>query len=152
MAAAQNTSFILALPSDKLSDLPRHPIEVNPPDICVVCDEDTGEDDSPLACDKVCFSPPVPPAPFTLTPRARRTQCDYPYHLKCLDPPLDAVPDGEWFCPECAADPGAPVSLDGSRRRPAKKGNASPQPGQKRKAASQAARECLRPLLAASTS
>ena len=29
----------------------------------MVCDEDTGEDDSPLACDKVCFSPPVPRPP-----------------------------------------------------------------------------------------
>ena len=27
---------------------------------------------------------------------------------------MDAVPDGEWFCPECEADPGAPVSLDGA--------------------------------------
>ncbi|PIL24867.1 transcription factor [Ganoderma sinense ZZ0214-1] len=117
VAGGQNTSFILARPSDKLSDLPRHPYEVNPPDICVVCDQDNGEDDSPLECDK----------------------CDYPYHLKCLDPPLDAVPDGEWFCPECEADPGAPVSLDGVRRKPkAKKAkhdddDASPKPGQKRK-------------------
>lgn len=52
---------------------------------------------------------------------------------------MDAVPDGEWFCPECEADPGAPVSLDGVRRKPkAKKakfddGDGSPKPGQKRK-------------------
>ncbi|KAM5532222.1 hypothetical protein V8D89_014122 [Ganoderma adspersum] len=122
VAGGQNTSFILARPSDKFSDLPRHPYEVNPPDICVVCDQDNGEEDSPLECDK----------------------CDYPYHLKCLDPPLDAVPDGEWFCPECEAEPGAPVSLDGVRRKPkAKKakhddGDASPKPGQKRKGAPQA--------------
>ena len=72
-------------------------------------------------------------------------QCDYPYHLKCLDPPLDAVPDGEWFCPECEADPGAPVSTDGVRRKPKVKkaaavfedGDGSPKPGQKRKAAPQ---------------
>ena len=36
-------------------------------------------------------------------------QCDSPWHLKCLDPPLDAVPDGEWFCPDCEEDPGAAV-------------------------------------------
>lgn len=36
-------------------------------------------------------------------------QCDTPYHLACLDPPLDAVPDGEWFCTDCQASPGAPV-------------------------------------------
>ena len=84
--------------------------------------------------------------PFTASALTRRcyAQCDYPYHLKCLDPPLDAVPDGEWFCPECEADPGAPVSLDGVRRKPkAKKakhddGDASPKPGQKRKGAPQA--------------
>lgn len=29
--------------------------------------------------------------------------------MKCLDPPLDAVPDGEWFCPDCEDEPGAPV-------------------------------------------
>lgn len=39
----------------------------------------------------------------------RPAQCDNPYHLKCLDPPLDAVPEGEWFCLECEANPGAPV-------------------------------------------
>ncbi|KAI0718012.1 RCC1/BLIP-II [Cerioporus squamosus] len=123
VAAGQNTTFILARPNEKFSDLPRHPIDVNPPDICVVCDQDNGDDDAPLECDK----------------------CDYPYHLKCLDPPLDAIPDGEWFCPECEADPGAPVSLDGVRRKPtkAKKAKAdldvdeSPKPGQKRKAPAQ---------------
>ncbi|XP_037087417.1 PHD and RING finger domain-containing protein 1-like [Pollicipes pollicipes] len=34
--------------------------------------------------------------------------CDAGYHLDCLEPPLDAVPVDEWFCPECAplrADP-----------------------------------------------
>lgn len=36
-------------------------------------------------------------------------QCDSPYHLGCLKPPLDSVPDDEWFCPDCADDPGAPV-------------------------------------------
>jgi hypothetical protein len=36
-------------------------------------------------------------------------QCDSPYHLGCLIPPLDAVPDGEWFCPRCLLDPGAPI-------------------------------------------
>jgi len=29
--------------------------------------------------------------------------------LKCLNPPLDAVPDGEWFCSYCEEDPGAAV-------------------------------------------
>ena len=67
--------------------MPRHPEEVEAPSLCVLCNEDNGEDDSPLECDK----------------------CDAPYHLNCLDPPLDAVPDGEWFCPGCEDAPGAPV-------------------------------------------
>ena len=29
------------------------------------------------------------------------------YHLGCLDPPLDAVPEEEeWYCPECKNDEG----------------------------------------------
>ncbi len=27
--------------------------------------------------------------------------CPSAYHLECLSPPLDKVPDGQWFCPEC---------------------------------------------------
>lgn len=37
-------------------------------------------------------------------------KCDYPYHLSCLNPPLSAVPDGEWFCPRCSASD--PVSTE----------------------------------------
>jgi len=87
IAAAQNTTIFLAQPNDKFSDLPRHPEEVDAPNLCVTCNKDNGEDDSPLECDK----------------------CDAPYHLRCLRPPLDAVPEGEWFCPNCEDDPGAPV-------------------------------------------
>jgi hypothetical protein len=79
IAAGQNTTFFLAKPNSKMSDLPRHPIDVNPPSACIACSKDDGEDDEALQCDK----------------------CDHPYHLKCLEPPLTAVPDGEWFCPEC---------------------------------------------------
>ena len=50
-------------------------------------------------------------------------QCDHPYHIKCLDPPLDAVPDGEWFCPECEETPGAPIGPDAAL--PAVKGRAA---------------------------
>ena len=33
-----------------------------------------------------------------------RVQCENPYHLHCLTPPLSAVPEGEWFCLKCAAE------------------------------------------------
>ena len=29
-------------------------------------------------------------------------QCDTPWHMECLSPPLITVPDGDWFCPDCA--------------------------------------------------
>ena len=29
--------------------------------------------------------------------------CDKGYHLHCLEPKLDEVPDGDWFCAKCAA-------------------------------------------------
>ncbi|KZT36865.1 RCC1/BLIP-II protein [Sistotremastrum suecicum HHB10207 ss-3] len=86
VAAAQNTTFMLALPNDKLSDLPRHPDEVGPADECNVCSKDK-KDDSPIVCEK----------------------CDQPYHLSCLNPPLSEVPTGEWFCASCEASPGAPI-------------------------------------------
>ncbi|KAJ3576562.1 hypothetical protein NP233_g354 [Leucocoprinus birnbaumii] len=87
IAAGQNTTVLLAKPNDdKFSDLPRHPIDVQPAQECVGCKKDDGD---PLECDK----------------------CDAPWHLECLNPPLSAVPDGEWFCPQCIDDPGAPVGL-----------------------------------------
>ncbi|KAL0954199.1 hypothetical protein HGRIS_005327 [Hohenbuehelia grisea] len=91
IAPGQNTTVLLAKPSDKLSDLPRHPIEVNAPPLCIRCNTEKGDDDSPLECDK----------------------CDGSYHLACLDPPLSAVPDGEWFCPECIDTPGLPIGVHG---------------------------------------
>ncbi len=29
-------------------------------------------------------------------------ECERAYHTKCLRPPLDAVPEGDWLCPSCA--------------------------------------------------
>ena len=28
--------------------------------------------------------------------------CNIPYHLKCLRPPLEKVPEGDWYCPVCS--------------------------------------------------
>ncbi|MGH0148096.1 UNVERIFIED_CONTAM: hypothetical protein FKN15_011907 [Acipenser sinensis] len=41
--------------------------------------------------------------------------CDAGYHMECLNPPLNAVPVEEWFCPECAvqnASHGAAVAVE----------------------------------------
>ncbi|KZT10189.1 RCC1/BLIP-II [Laetiporus sulphureus 93-53] len=101
IAAGQHTTFFLAKPNEKMSELPRHPVDVGAPDLCVVCKTNKGEDDVLLECDK----------------------CDRPYHLKCLDPPLDAVPEGEWFCPECVEYPGAPIGPEGVDTSQARHGN-----------------------------
>ena len=29
-------------------------------------------------------------------------QCPSAYHIKCLNPPLPEIPDGEWQCPRCS--------------------------------------------------
>lgn len=44
-------------------------------------------------------------------------KCDAEYHTYCLNPPLEKVPEGTWFCPECVAlekgFPGRPSAKDG---------------------------------------
>jgi hypothetical protein len=59
------------------------------------------------------------------------SKCDYPYHLGCLDPPLTAVPEGEWFCPNCREVPGEPAAKAGEKKAKAK---TKAEPGAKRKA------------------
>lgn len=106
IAAGQNTTLFLVKPGDKVSDLPRHPEDVQPPPACVKCKKDIGD---PLECDKVrpfptLFSSLVIPNAVLIY------QCDAPWHLGCLNPPLSEIPEGEWFCPTCTAEgPGAPV-------------------------------------------
>lgn len=54
VAAGQNTTFFLARPNEKLSELPRHPMQLEGvPETCVICEEEKGDDDSPLECEKV---------------------------------------------------------------------------------------------------
>merc|ERR1711899_189416 len=31
--------------------------------------------------------------------------CPNAYHLKCLEPPLDEIPEAGWICPRCACEP-----------------------------------------------
>jgi len=111
IAAGQNTTCLIAKPSSKFSDLPRHPEEVDAPPACVKCKKDYGEDDSPLACDKVRFL-----APLSTFDIDRGNQCDAPYHIQCLSPPLEGVPEGEWFCPNCEDEPGVPSQAKSKKR------------------------------------
>ena len=40
--------------------------------------------------------------------------------MGCLNPPIDAVPDGEWFCVNCARNPGAPIGIYPPRKAKSK--------------------------------
>ena len=53
VTAGQNTAFFLVTPNEKFSDLPRHPVELDTPDECMICHKDDGD---PLACDKVTYT------------------------------------------------------------------------------------------------
>ena len=30
--------------------------------------------------------------------------CPESYHLNCVEPPLDQIPEGDWKCPRCAVN------------------------------------------------
>lgn len=34
--------------------------------------------------------------------------CTRSFHFTCIDPPKDTLPDGEWYCRECASQPSLP--------------------------------------------
>lgn len=63
-----------------------------------MCSKDLGEDVLEIVCEKV-----RPPLCLTCA-HSLHFQCDSPYHLKCLKPPLKEVPEGEWFCERCLAE------------------------------------------------
>ena len=52
-AAGAHTTYFLAKPSDKLSELPIHPELTDLYEQCIVCEQDNGENDLPLECEKV---------------------------------------------------------------------------------------------------
>ncbi|KAM9307770.1 E3 ubiquitin-protein ligase UHRF1-like [Gastrophryne carolinensis] len=47
-------------------------------------------------------------------------ECDMAFHLYCLDPPLAAPPDEDWYCPECRID-SSEVVLAGEKLKESKK-------------------------------
>ena len=58
--------------------------------MCTVCggDEVDPDGDALLLCDGSV---------------ADGSPCPRTYHMRCLSPPLAAVPEGDWLCPSCAA-------------------------------------------------
>ena len=56
-AAGAHTTCFPAKPNDKLSELPIHPELSDLSELCIVCQQEKDEDDSPLECEKVCTYP-----------------------------------------------------------------------------------------------
>ncbi|XP_071441691.1 E3 ubiquitin-protein ligase UHRF1-like [Hetaerina americana] len=51
-------------------------------------------------------------------------ECECSYHLNCLKPPLDSIPDEEeWFCSECKTDVSEVVMAGGKLKESKKKAN-----------------------------
>nr|XP_022903200.1 E3 ubiquitin-protein ligase UHRF1-like [Onthophagus taurus] len=54
-------------------------------------------------------------------------ECNYGYHIYCLDPPLEKVPDeNDWFCPNCKIDENE-IVMAGGKLKATKKKSASNQ-------------------------
>lgn len=109
VAAGAFFTLFLARPNAKLSDIRRHPLHVASASNCLVCNN--VEDEDPLECEK----------------------CDEPYHLHCLDPPIDEIPEGEWFCPACEKEAEAEPEEDAVKKASTGRKDATAQNNQKRK-------------------
>lgn len=87
---------------ERWEEFDRYPVALNLSDACHACKRDDKDDDL-LECE----------------------MCENAFHRTCLDPPLDSIPDGEWFCTECtnedeeAAEEGSAGAPQGSKKRKA---------------------------------
>lgn len=83
VAAGLGTTFYITRNlGDAYAELPSHPPAQQSQETCLICNKGEDEDDTSnalLECER----------------------CEEPWHIQCLDPPLDAIPDGEWHCPQC---------------------------------------------------
>ncbi|XP_077346932.1 E3 ubiquitin-protein ligase UHRF1-like [Lithobates pipiens] len=52
-------------------------------------------------------------------------ECDMAFHMYCLDPPLSALPDEDWYCPECRIDT-SEVVLAGEKLKESKRKSKMP--------------------------
>lgn len=101
------------------------------------------ETDDEVECCRVCLVPAGQEGPTQGGPSPRRgkgrgrsksadwtmLECDGclgGFHLRCLDPPLLTVPEGDWFCPACEAAAEAGVRIPAPQARDAAAPDASP--------------------------
>ncbi|BGP12669.1 hypothetical protein JCM10213_008806 [Rhodosporidiobolus nylandii] len=57
-------------------------------------------------------------------------KCEGAYHAGCLNPPIEGIPDGEWFCANCEK-PETFFPADEGKKRKAEDGDGSPSKKQK---------------------
>jgi hypothetical protein len=107
VAAGQFISLFLAHPNPKLVELDRFPFQMDSPAECLVCQKNKEPEEEAMECERVSLTGHITQfraymcsIPATVTNR----QCDAPYHPRCLDPPLDSLPEEAWFCPDCEVD------------------------------------------------
>lgn len=73
-------------------------IIVEDPTFCEICHSDENEDRILLCDGRFCST--INPHFHTIF--SLLTGCDLGYHLYCLTPPLEEVPEGNWFCAHCS--------------------------------------------------
>ncbi|ORZ23543.1 regulator of chromosome condensation 1/beta-lactamase-inhibitor protein II [Absidia repens] len=73
-----HTLLIVKADDELVPNLPKWPQLPETDDLCVKCHKEEN-DEQLLLCDK----------------------CDSPMHTYCADPPLDSIPEGEWYCDTC---------------------------------------------------
>jgi NMD protein affecting ribosome stability and mRNA decay len=62
-------------------------------------EEEVKVDSSSIPC-RTCGSPDDSEDPMVLC-----DDCDYGIHLNCHEPPLEELPQDDWFCPDCERRP-----------------------------------------------
>ncbi|KAF0298619.1 E3 ubiquitin-protein ligase UHRF1 [Amphibalanus amphitrite] len=86
--------------------------EVGP--TCKICRDRPDRDCRVCGC-HVCHSKSQPEKQIMCD------ECDMPYHISCLTPPLEAIPEeGDWYCPECKTDT-SEVVLAGQKLKASKR-------------------------------
>uniref|UniRef100_A0A2P2I2V5 RING-type E3 ubiquitin transferase n=2 Tax=Hirondellea gigas TaxID=1518452 RepID=A0A2P2I2V5_9CRUS len=94
------TDEILQIPSHvKLADRTQHtPVNRVSAPTCKSCSDNPRRNCKECGC-AVCAKKDQPEKQLMCD------ECDKPYHIHCLNPPLETIPDvEEWFCPECKND------------------------------------------------
>ncbi|SCV68428.1 BQ2448_549 [Microbotryum intermedium] len=80
---------------EKWDQIGRFPVVYDATDSCLVCGRFEGPEES-LECE----------------------MCENAFHGACLSPPIEGIPEGEWFCPKCAP-PAEKGSGGGGKKRKA---------------------------------